>query len=438
MQICKGVGMNYSSSLFSKAQQLIPGGVNSPVRAFKGVGGEPVFFKQGKGAYLIDVDDKHYIDYVGSWGPLILGHNHPKVKQAILEALEYGVSYGAPTELEVMIAEKITEIMPNLQKVRMVNSGTEATMTAIRLARGITGRDKIIKFEGCYHGHSDSLLSKAGSGLLTLGIPSSPGVPAALAQLTLTAPFNDFVAIEQLLNEHGNEVAAIIIEPIAGNMGCVLPREGYLQHIRQLCNKYGIIFIMDEVMTGFRVGLGGAQALYQVKPDITTLGKVIGGGMPVGALGASADIMDHLAPCGNVYQAGTLSGNPVAMAAGLATLTEIQAEGFFQQLTEMTDYFVSELQQIAQARNINMQISSAGAMFGIAFSDSTIHDYNDIAKSNITLFNQFFHGMLERGIYLAPSAFEAGFLSSAHGRDEIHMTLSAADNVFEQIVSLSS
>lgn len=426
--------MSLSSSLFQRANQVIPGGVNSPVRAFKGVGGEPIFFKHGQGAYLIDQDDKRYIDYVGSWGPLILGHAHPQVLKAVEQALSHGMSFGAPTELEVLLAEKVVSLMPNIDKVRMVNSGTEATMTAIRLARGITGRNKILKFIGCYHGHHDSLLVEAGSGVLTLGIPGSPGVPQAVAEDTLTIPFNDEQALAQVFEHYGHDIAGVIVEPVAGNMGCILPKPNYLQTLRQYCDNAGSLLILDEVMTGFRVALQGAQGLYNVVPDITTLGKVIGGGMPVGAIGGKQEIMDNLAPMGKVYQAGTLSGNPIAMAAGLATLELIEQPGFFEKLTEVTTGLLKQLKALAERHQVALTTSQAGAMFGLCFSEKAqIESFDDVANSNIERFKQFFHGMLQQGIYLAPSAYEAGFVSSAHHDEEIELTLQAADKVFAEL-----
>jgi glutamate-1-semialdehyde 2,1-aminomutase len=422
--------MTRSADLFQQAQTLIPGGVNSPVRAFKGVGGTPLFFKQGKGAYLIDVDDKQYVDYVGSWGPLILGHCHPTIIDAVSQVLNSGMSFGAPTELEIKLAEKIISLMPSIEKVRMVNSGTEATMTAIRLARGVTGKNKFIKFNGCYHGHSDSLLVKAGSGLLTLGIPSTPGIPQSVTEHTLTANFNDLEQTAQLFEKYPNDIAAIILEPVAGNMGFVLPKPGFLKGLRELCDHYNALLIFDEVMTGFRVGLTGAQGVFNITPDITTLGKVIGGGMPVGALGGKAEIMAYLAPEGPVYQAGTLSGNPLAMAAGLATLTEIEKPGFFEALSDTTQKLTQALSSVAQAVNIPFFSASLGGMFGFCFTEKTqIEDYADIAMSDEALFKKFFHGMLNKGFYFAPSMYEAGFVSSAHGIKEIRLTEEAAEEV---------
>lgn len=422
--------MHHSHQLFTQAQAVIPGGVNSPVRAFKGVGGEPLFFKQGKGARIIDVDDHSYIDYVGSWGPLILGHCHEGVIRAVTEVLHSGISFGAPTELEIKLAQKIIQLMPSIEKIRMVNSGTEATMTAIRLARGFTNRSKIIKFNGCYHGHSDSLLVKAGSGLLTLGIPSSPGIPASIAEHTLTANFNDLVQTERLFEAYGKDIAAVIVEPVAGNMGMVLPKPEFLSGLRALCDTYNTVLIFDEVMTGFRVALGGAQAVYNVTPDLTTLGKVIGGGMPVGALGGKAVIMDYLAPLGPVYQAGTLSGNPLAMAAGLATLLEIEKPGFYPHLTTLSESLIHALKEVADSHHIPFYGSALGGMFGFCFSDKpSIVDYADISTADEQLFKRFFHGMLGHGVYFAPSMFESGFVSAAHQQSDILVTQQAAERV---------
>lgn len=427
--------MTLSSDLFQLAQTVIPGGVNSPVRAFKGVGGDPLFFKQGKGAYLIDVDNKHYIDYVGSWGPLILGHCNPLVIKAVDKVLHSGMSFGAPTELEIHLAQKIIDLMPSIEKVRMVNSGTEATMTAIRLARGFTGKDKMIKFNGCYHGHSDGLLVKAGSGLLTLGIPSTPGIPASITEHTLTANFNDLEQVSQLFEKYPNDIACVILEPVAGNMGFVLPKPGFLQGLRALCDAHQAVLIFDEVMTGFRVGLGGAQEVYGIKPDLTTLGKVIGGGMPVGALGGRADIMSFLAPEGPVYQAGTLSGNPLAMSAGLATLNEIAQPDFFPRLSQNTERLISVLSEAAQSARKPLFTASLGAMFGFCFTDKEhIYDYTDVASGNENRFKQFFHGMLDQGIYFAPSMYEAGFVSGAHSIEDINKTGEAAELVLKETV----
>ena len=425
--------MSKSQQLFHQAQAVIPGGVNSPVRAFRGVGGDPIFFKKGQGARLFDVDDREYIDYVGSWGPLILGHCHPQVIHAVSDVLQSGMSFGAPTELEVRLAEKIISLMPAIEKIRMVNSGTEATMTAIRLARGYTGKNKIIKFNGCYHGHNDSLLVKAGSGLLTLGIPSTPGIPASITEHTLTANFNDLEETARLFEQYRGDIAAIIVEPVAGNMGFVLPKPGFLQGLRALCDDNQALLIFDEVMTGFRVALGGAQAVFQIKPDLTTLGKVIGGGMPVGAVGGAAAIMSSLAPEGPVYQAGTLSGNPLAMAAGLATLSEIEKPGFYDQLERRTRSLITGLSNVAESLSIPFCSASLGGMFGFCFnSKERVLDYADVASSDEALFKRFYHGMLQKGVYLAPSMYEAGFVSSAHQEADIQLTIEAARDVLHR------
>lgn len=431
--------MSHSQELFAQAQAVIPGGVNSPVRAFKGVGGEPLFFKEGKGAYLVDVDDKHYIDYVGSWGPLILGHCHQNVTAAVAKVLYQGMSFGAPTELEIKLAQKIISLMPSIEKIRMVNSGTEATMTAIRLARGYTNRSKIIKFNGCYHGHSDSLLVKAGSGVLTFGIPSTPGIPPSITKHTLTADFNDLEQTARLFEQYNTDIAAVIVEPVAGNMGFVLPKPDFLQGLRDLCDSYNAVLIFDEVMTGFRVALGGAQEVFGVKPDLTTLGKVIGGGMPVGALGGKASIMSCLAPEGPVYQAGTLSGNPLAMAAGLATLTEVEKPGFYQHLSSISDKLVRALNDVTDSLNIPFCGASLGGMFGFCFnSKHQVMDYADVAASDEALFRLFFHGMLQKGVYFAPSMYEAGFVSSAHQLEEIRLTQVAAEAVLTDCMKVIS
>jgi glutamate-1-semialdehyde 2,1-aminomutase len=425
--------MTKSQQLFAQAETLIPGGVNSPVRAFKGVGGKPIFFKQGKGAYLIDVDERPYVDYVGSWGPLILGHCAQPVIDAVNEALHNGMSFGAPTELEVKLAQKIIALMPAIEKVRMVNSGTEATMTAIRLARGFTGKNKIIKFNGCYHGHNDSLLVKAGSGLLTLGIPSTLGIPESITKHTLTANFNNLAQTEYLFQQYPTDIAAIIVEPVAGNMGFVLPKPDFLQGLRELCDAYNSLLIFDEVMTGFRVALGGAQAVFNITPDLTTLGKIIGGGMPVGAVGGKTAIMNHLAPEGSIYQAGTLSGNPLAMAAGLATLTEVEKPGFYEQLTNNTKILLKGLAEVAESLKIPFNCASLGGMFGFCFnSKRQLVDYADVASSDEELFKRFFHGMLAKGIYFAPSMYEAGFVSAAHQSAEIRLTHQAAAEALSQ------
>jgi glutamate-1-semialdehyde 2,1-aminomutase len=416
-----------SAELFTSAQQVIPGGVNSPVRAFKGVGGNPVFFQSGNGAWLTDVDGNRYVDYVGSWGPLILGHRHPAVMKALQDQMELGLTFGAPTEKEGQLAELITHLIPSIDSVRLVNSGTEATMSAIRLARGFTRRDKIVKFEGCYHGHVDSLLVKAGSGALTLGSPDSLGVPASTSAETYVLPYNNLDSVAGLLEQSGNEIACIIIEPVAGNMNCVPPVTGYLEGLRELCNQYGVVLIFDEVMTGFRTALGGAQSVYGITPDLTTLGKVIGGGLPVGAFGGKKEIMDLLAPSGPVYQAGTLSGNPLAVTAGMATLAEISKPDFFENLAAKTTALLSGLKARAEAANIPFTSNQVGGMFGCFFSsEEKISSFDQVMASDADRFRKYFHLMLESGIYLAPSAFEAGFVSAAHGDEEIQLTLDAA------------
>jgi glutamate-1-semialdehyde 2,1-aminomutase len=427
--------MTKSHDLFQLAQKIIPGGVNSPVRAFKGVGGDPVFFTKGEGAYVYDVDGNKYIDYVGSWGPLILGHAHPKVIDAVVKTAQQGLSFGAPTAIEIQLAAKICQLIPNIEMVRMVNSGTEATMSAIRLARGYTGRDKIIKFTGCYHGHSDSLLARAGSGVLTLGIPDSAGVPGVFVKHTLTAEFNHLDSVAEIFRACGKDIAAVIVEPVAGNMNCIPPKPGFLAGLRELCTQYNSLLIFDEVMTGFRVALGGAQALYDIKPDLTTLGKVIGGGMPVGAFGGRKDIMQYIAPLGPVYQAGTLSGNPVAMAAGLATLNEITAQAdFFDKIAKTTQKLMQGLQACAQKAKMAVTTNYVGSMFGYFFStEKQVDDYQGVKACNVALFKQFYHRMLAEGVYFAPSAFEAGFMSCMHGEQEIAATLAAAEKVFTQL-----
>ncbi|HET6435533.1 MAG TPA: glutamate-1-semialdehyde 2,1-aminomutase [Xanthomonadaceae bacterium] len=419
-----------SHALFTRAQDLMPGGVNSPVRAFKSVGGEPFFVQRAEGAYLVDVDGNRYVDYVGSWGPMIVGHNHPAVLEAAIAAARDGLSFGAPNPLEVTMAETIRRLVPSCEMVRMVNSGTEATLSAIRLARGATGRARIVKFEGCYHGHGDSFLVKAGSGALTFGVPTSPGVPKALADLTLTLPYNDFDAATALFDECGGDIAGLIIEPVVGNANCLPPREGYLAHLRALCTQHGALLIFDEVMTGFRVALGGAQARYGVTPDLTTFGKVIGGGMPVGAYGGRAELMRQIAPSGPVYQAGTLSGNPVAMAAGLAMLGLVQAPGFHEALEATTHRLCDGLEAAAREAGVPFTTQRVGGMFGLFFSATPVDTYAQAIACDTAAFNRFFHAMLERGVYLAPSAFEAGFVSSAHGEDEIARTLAAARDAF--------
>ncbi len=423
--------MSLSKQLFERAQHTIPGGVNSPVRAFKHVGGTPVFIDRADGAYMYDVDGKRYIDYVGSWGPMLLGHNHPAIRHAVIEAAEKGLSFGAPCPAEIEMAEKVRELVPSMEMVRMVSSGTEATMSAIRLARGYTGRNTIVKFEGCYHGHADSLLVKAGSGALTLGVPNSPGVPADFAKYTLTCEFNNLPQLEALFAEKGADIACIIVEPVAGNMNCIPPAPGFLQGLRDLCDRYGAVLIFDEVMTGFRVALGGAQAYYQIQPDLTTLGKIIGGGMPVGAFGGKTAIMQHIAPLGPVYQAGTLSGNPIAMAAGLAALNEIAKPGVYPQLTAKTTTLVEGLQAAADKAGVPFTTNQVGGMFGLFFtSQPEVTSYQQATACDIEAFKRFFHLMLEKGVYLAPSAYEAGFLSLAHSDDDLAYTLKAAAECF--------
>ncbi|MGN6741128.1 glutamate-1-semialdehyde 2,1-aminomutase [Dyella sp.] len=412
--------------LFQRARQLMPGGVNSPVRAFKSVGGEPFFTTRADGAYLWDVEGKRYIDYVGSWGPMVAGHNHPAVREAVERAIRNGLSFGTPCPAEVTMAETITRLVPSMEMVRMVNSGTEATMSAIRLARGTTGRSKIVKFEGCYHGHGDSFLVKAGSGALTFGVPTSPGVPKQNADLTLTLPYNDLDAAKALFASQGNDIAGLIIEPVAGNMNCILPRDGYLQGLRDLCDAHGALLIFDEVMTGFRVALGGAQTHYGVRPDLTTFGKIIGGGMPVGAYGGRRDLMEQVAPSGPIYQAGTLSGNPVAMAAGLAMLDVVQAPGFHDTLASRTRLLCDGLQAVAEGEGVPFSTTCVGGMFGLFFTAEKVETFAQATAADTAMFNRFFHGMLARGVYLAPSAFEAGFMSSAHSDQDIADTLQAA------------
>ncbi|MDO6595007.1 glutamate-1-semialdehyde 2,1-aminomutase [Neptuniibacter sp. 1_MG-2023] len=423
--------MSRSEELFQAAQIHIPGGVNSPVRAFKGVGGTPIFFKRGQGAYLFDEDDNKYIDYVGSWGPMILGHCNTAVIDAVKASLDNGLGFGAPTEIEIEMADKVCDIMPSMDMVRMVSSGTEATMSAIRLARGFTKRDKIIKFEGCYHGHSDSLLVKAGSGMLTLGEPSSPGVPASLAEHTITLTYNDIDNVRKAFADCGDQIACIIVEPVAGNMNCIPPSPGFLEGLREVCDEYGTVLIFDEVMTGFRVALGGAQAVYNIKPDLTTLGKVIGGGLPVGAFGGKKEIMSHIAPLGPVYQAGTLSGNPLAMAAGLTMLNAISAPSFYEQLSAKVELLTEGLEAVAMANGVPFTTSRVGGMFGLFFTDQKqVTSFSETMLCDADKFSAFFHGMLEQGIYLAPSAFEAGFISAAHTQEDIEATIAAADKVF--------
>ncbi len=426
--------MASSNALFQQAQQHIPGGVNSPVRAFKSVGGTPLFISRAEGAYLFDSEGQRYIDYIGSWGPMVAGHSHPQVIDAVLEAARAGLSYGAPTEIETRMATRVCELVPSMDMVRMVSSGTEATMSAIRLARGFTGRDKIIKFEGCYHGHSDCLLVNAGSGALTLGVPSSPGVPASVVEHTLTLSFNDADAVRETFASMGDQLACVIVEPIAGNMNCVPPEPGFLETLRECCDEHGSVLIFDEVMTGFRVARGGAQQVYGVTPDMTALGKVIGGGMPVGAFGGRQDIMHHLAPLGPVYQAGTLSGNPVAMAAGLATLNLIAADGFHESLSNKAKKLVNGIVQAASRAGVAMTSNQVGGMFGLFFtSQDKVSRFSEVMACDAEQFKQFFHLMLDQGIYLAPSAFEAGFISSAHSDEDIDTTIAAASNAFAKL-----
>ena len=425
--------MKRSQKLFQQAQLVIPGGVNSPVRAYRSVGGTPPFIQRGKGAQVWDIDGRAYIDYVGSWGPLVLGHAHPDVVNAVRQAADRGLSFGAPTAQEVEMAELLCRLVPSLEQVRLVSSGTEATMSAIRLARGYTGRDTVIKFEGCYHGHVDALLVKAGSGALTYGQPSSAGVPEATTRQTRVLPYNDAAALEQAFTEEGGAIAAVIVEPVAGNMNLIAPRPGFLESIRELCTRHGALLIFDEVMTGFRVGLGGAQARYGIRPDITTLGKVIGGGLPVGAFGGRRDIMERISPLGPVYQAGTLSGNPVAVAAGLATLKAVQAQGFYESLEDRTRSLCERLVQTAQARGVCFSAANVGGMFGVYFRETPPATYAEVMQCDSALFNRFFHAMLAEGIYLAPSAYEAGFVSSAHGAAELDRTTQAADKAFSEL-----
>ena len=424
-----------SAELFAHAVELIPGGVNSPVRAFRGVGGTPRFIKSARGATMTDVDGCTYIDYVGSWGPMILGHADEEVIEALREALSRGTSYGAPTELEIEIAEEIIDAVPSIEMVRMVNSGTEATMSAIRLARGVTGRNKLVKFEGCYHGHGDSFLVKAGSGVATLGLPDSPGVPVSVAQNTVTVPYNDATALEQAFDEHGTDIAAVIIEAVVGNMGCVLPQEGYLQKVREITQKHNALLIFDEVMTGFRLARGGAQELYNVTPDITTLGKIIGGGLPVGAYGASREIMNNIAPAGNVYQAGTLSGNPLAMTAGLTTLKRLRQPSVYEQLERAGQHLCDGLSKAARNAGIETVTNRVGSMWTTFFTRDAVTDWTSASKSDRELYGKFFHAMLNEGVYLAPSQFEAGFIGLAHTDELLDRTVEAARRAFEMVMT---
>ena len=423
-----------SAQLFEAAQQHIPGGVNSPVRAFKGVGGHPLFIKRGSGAWITDEDDRQYVDYICSWGPMILGHAHPRVLAAVAKSIENGLGFGAPTRVETAMAEKLCSLLPHMDMVRMVSSGTEATMSAIRLARGHTGRDKIVKFEGCYHGHSDSLLVKAGSGALTLGIPSSPGVPDSIAQHTITLSYNDLESVKHTFATMGHQIACIIVEPVAGNMNLVVPEEGFLQCLRDACDASGALLIFDEVMTGFRVGPQCAQGLYNIAPDLTTLGKVIGGGMPVAAFGGKSEVMHSLSPLGPVYQAGTLSGNPVAMSAGLIMLDEVSQPGFYEQLTDYTSRLLSGMEERASVAKVDFHTNQVGGMFGLFFTDQTqVTCFTETMACDAQKFSRFFHLMLQHGVYLAPSAFEAGFVSTAHGEKELMHTLDAAERAFAQL-----
>ncbi|MGR5463316.1 glutamate-1-semialdehyde 2,1-aminomutase [Photobacterium damselae] len=430
--------MSKSSDLFAKAQRTIPGGVNSPVRAFAGVGGTPLFIERADGAYIFDADGKAYIDYVGSWGPMILGHNHTAIRDAVIEAARNGLSFGAPTEMEITMAEMVSRLVPSMEMVRMVSSGTEATMSAIRLARGFTGRDKIIKFEGCYHGHADCLLVKAGSGALTLGQPSSPGVPEDFAKHTLTCTYNNLKSVREAFASHPDQIACIIVEPVAGNMNCIPPVAGFLEGLREICDEFGALLIFDEVMTGFRVATGGAQGHYNIKPDLTTLGKVIGGGMPVGAFGGRREVMEYIAPTGPVYQAGTLSGNPVAMAAGHACLTVLTEEGNEARLANTTKRLAEGFKAAADKHGIPLLVHQVGGMFGFFFTDQEqVTCYEEVAKCDVERFKHFFHLMLDKGVYLAPSAFEASFTSLAHNSREIDATLEAAELSFAELAKMA-
>ncbi|MFS1701574.1 glutamate-1-semialdehyde-2,1-aminomutase [Aestuariibacter sp. GS-14] len=426
--------MQKSEQLFERAQKTIPGGVNSPVRAFKAVGGTPRFITKADGPYIYDADGKQYIDYVQSWGPMVLGHNNANIRNAVIAAAQNGLSFGAPTEAEIIMAEKVKSLVPSMEMVRMVNSGTEATMSAIRLARGFTGKNKLVKFEGCYHGHADSLLVKAGSGALTLGVPSSPGVPADVAKHTLTVEFNNLDSVKAIFAECGDDIACIIVEPVAGNMNCIPPVEGFLEGLRAICDQYGAVLIFDEVMTGFRVSRGGAQERYGITPDLTCLGKVIGGGMPVGAFGGKREILTHIAPTGPVYQAGTLSGNPIAMAAGLAALEQLAEPGLYESIFASTQKLVNGFQAIADEFSIPLTTNSAGSMFGIFFTDvKKVVNYQQAINCNQAQFKQFYHGMLDEGVYLAPASYEAGFVSKLHDDAIITATLDAARKVFANL-----
>ncbi|RDV26723.1 glutamate-1-semialdehyde-2,1-aminomutase [Alteromonas aestuariivivens] len=426
--------MDKSQQLFARAQLSIPGGVNSPVRAFKAVGGTPRFISKADGPYIWDVDGKQYIDYVQSWGPMVLGHNNDRIRNAVIDAAQSGLSFGAPTEAEVIMAEKVRELVPSMEMVRMVNSGTEATMSAIRLARGYTGRNKLVKFEGCYHGHADALLVKAGSGALTLGVPSSPGVPEDFARHTLTVEFNNLDSVKEIFAAHGDDIACIIVEPVAGNMNCIPPVEGFLEGLRAICDEYGSVLIFDEVMTGFRVSRGGAQERYKITPDLTCLGKVIGGGMPVGAFGGKREILTHIAPTGPIYQAGTLSGNPVAMAAGLAALEQLSDQGLYESIFANTETLANGFADIATRHGIPMSVNVAGSMFGLFFTDiGKVTNYQQAINCNTEQFKRFYHGMLDEGVYLAPASYEAGFVSKAHSSEIISQTLDAAERVLRSL-----
>lgn len=426
--------MTQSETLFQRAGIHIPGGVNSPVRAFKAVGGTPVFIDKADGPYLYDVDGKRYIDYVLSWGPMIMGHNHPKVRDAVIQRAQFGLSYGAPTELEIQLAERICAALPNMEMVRMVNSGTEATMSALRIARGYTGRDAIVKFEGCYHGHSDSLLVKAGSGALTFGVPSSPGVPASTAEHTITLTYNDPEGLRECFAQRGAEIACVIVEPVCGNMSCILPTAEFRQALREVCDESGAVLILDEVMTGFRFGTAGAQGYYGIEADLTALGKIIGGGMPVGAFGGKKHIMEHVSPLGPVYQAGTLSGNPIAMASGLATLDIISADGFYEPLFTRTEALCQGIQAEADKVGIPFTTNYAGTMFGLFFTDADkVQNYQQVMACDTDRFKRFFHSMLDQGVYLAPASYEAGFMSSAHTDEHIALTVEAAGKAMAKI-----
>jgi len=431
--------MTQSETLFQRASIHIPGGVNSPVRAFKAVGGTPVFIDKADGPYLYDVDGKRYIDYVLSWGPMIMGHNHPKVRDAVVQRAQFGLSYGAPTELEIQLAERICAALPNMEMVRMVNSGTEATMSALRIARGYTGRDAIVKFEGCYHGHSDSLLVKAGSGALTFGVPSSPGVPASIAEHTITLTYNDPDGLRECFARRGEEIACVIVEPVCGNMSCILPTPEFRQALREVCDQSGAVLILDEVMTGFRFGTAGAQGYYGIEADLTALGKIIGGGMPVGAFGGKKHIMEHVSPLGPVYQAGTLSGNPIAMASGLATLDIISADGFYEPLFAHTEALCQGIQAEADKAGIPFTTNYAGTMFGLFFTEEEkVQNYQQVMACDTDRFKRFFHSMLDQGVYLAPASYEAGFMSSAHTDEHIELTVAAAGKAMAKIAQEDS